>query len=387
MIFDINFPTAVLMGEDSSSKTGEKLKELGVTKTLVIYDQGIKSVGVVDKIVNNIKAAGIGVVEYGGVLSDPPDTIVNEAGELGRKEKVDAVVGIGGGSCLDTAKATRVLLANPGTINQYFGFSQQNISKEPLVLIPTTSGTGSEISIVAAITDTATGLKLGPAGPNCVATLAIVDPLLTVALPPKVTAMTGVDTLTHAIEAYTCSIATPMVDIIALEAITLVGKSLKTAVQDGSNVQARADMSFACTLAGMAFTPANLQLGHSIGAPLGARFHLAHGLAVAVILAPSIEFIYDAQPEKLRNIGKAMNFGIDPNLSNLEYGKALAQAFRQYNKELGIPTLKELTGEMSEEDIAALTIDTMGMHPLIDVTPRNVTAEDVTELIKKELAL
>lgn len=386
MIFDIKFPTAVLMGEDASSKTGEKLKELGIGKALVIYDQGIKSVGVVDHIVNNIKAAGIAVIEYGDVVSDPPDTVVNEAAELGRINNVDAIVGIGGGSCLDTAKATNVLMANPGTIDQYYGFVPQNRSTKQLILIPTTSGTGSEMSIVAAITDTATGLKLGPAGPNCTATMAIVDPLLTVALPSKVTAMTGIDTLAHAIEAYTCSKASPMSDVIALEAINLAGKSLKTAVMDGSNLQARADMSFACTLAGMAFTPDLLHLGHSLGSPLGARFHLPHGLAIAAVLPLTVEYIGDVQPDKLRKIGDAMGFDINENLDNHDYGIALGGAFRQYNKELGLPTFKDLTGVLAEEDIDFLTTDTLRMHPLIDVVPKTTTAADIYELIKLEFA-
>lgn len=385
MIYDIKLPTEVLFGLDASAKTGEKLKELGVTKVLCIYDQGIKAVGVVDKIVNNVKAAGIGVVEYGGVVSDPPDTVVDEAGELGKKEGVNGILGIGGGSCLDTAKAANVLMGNPGPVNKYFDPTVPQNPGVPLVLIPTTAGTGAETSPIAAITDTSNGKKAGTFGPVCTATLAIVDPLLTIALPPKVTAMTGIDTLAHAIESYTSNLCTPVSGILALEAVALAAKSLKTAVQDGTNVQARYDMSLSCTLAGMAFSTAFPHLGHAMGTQTGVRYHLPHGLAVAPMLPATVEFISDVMPEKLRKIAKAMNLDIPEDLSNEAFGEALGDALRKLNKELGLPTLREMN--IPEDDLPLLAEDTFEQVALLSFTPKAVDRAAVLKLLRKEYAL
>ncbi|MGB9860062.1 MAG: iron-containing alcohol dehydrogenase, partial [Moorellaceae bacterium] len=365
-------------------QTGKKLKEYGLSKVLCVYDQGIKSAGVVDKIVENIRSEGIAVVEFGGVVADPPDTVVNEAGELGRKEGVEAVVGIGGGSCLDTAKATNVLLGNPGPINKYFGMGVPQNPGKTLVLIPTTAGTGSEVSQVAAITDSISGKKCAVFGPNCIAALAIVDPLLMLTLPPKLTASTGVDTLAHAIEAYTSGLSNPMSDILAVEAVSLVARSLRTAVVEGSNVQARFDMSFACTLAGMAFLHSPPHLAHAIGTPLGARYHIPHGLSIAAVLPAVIEFVAEVLPAKVRTLGRAMGLEVTENLSPKQTAMEVAEAIRRLNRDLGLPTLRELN--IPEADLPAIAREAFE-DPTANFVPRKATPEDVLTLLQKEYAL
>ncbi|CEP66119.1 Alcohol dehydrogenase, iron-type [Moorella glycerini] len=381
MIFNIDFPTKVLIGAGAADQTGKKLKEYGVTKVLCIYDEGIKSAGVVEKIVQNIQAEGIKVVEFSGVVSDPPDTVVNEAGELGNKERVDAVLGIGGGSCLDTAKATNILLGNPGPINKYDGVGVQNPGKL-LFLMPTTAGTGSEVSQIAAITDSNSGAKMAIFGPNCTATLAIVDPLLTLSLPAKITAATGVDTLAHAMEAYTSSLNNPMADILAVEAISRVARSLRTAVKDGRNVQARFDMSFACTLAGMAFMQSPPHFTHAIGTQLGAKYHLAHGLSVAVVLPLLFEYLADVFPAKLRVMGQALGLNLREDLSDIQVAEALADAVRRLNKEVGLPTLKEI---IPGAELPAVAEETFKC-PCAVFMPKKITVEEVLKMLDNEYA-
>ncbi|MBN2062927.1 MAG: iron-containing alcohol dehydrogenase [Deltaproteobacteria bacterium] len=381
MIFNIDYPTKVLIGEDASSQAGQKLKEHDISNVLCVYDPGIKSAGLVDKVVKKIRAEGIKVIEYGEVTPDPYDKAVNEAGELGRKEGADAVIGIGGGSSLDAAKATNVLLGNPGRINEYFGMDIPQKPGKFLVLIPTTSGTGSEISQVAAIGDSASGKKLPVIGPNCTADLAIVDPLLTLGLPPFITAYTGVDTLAHAIEAYTSSLSVPISDIIAIEAISLVARSLATAVRDGSDIKARSDMSFASTLAGMAFFQAFPHLGHCIGTPLGTRYHLPHGLSIAIVLPCIVGYFSDIMPDKVRAIGRALGLKMGDDIPGEEAGRTVDGRIRELNREVGIPTMKE--SNIPESDLQAIAEDTFN-EPLIDIVPKKTGVEDVLRLLKKE---
>ncbi|UWG98291.1 iron-containing alcohol dehydrogenase [Dehalobacter sp. DCM] len=381
MIFDINYPTKVMVGVDATAKTGEKLKELGVTKALIVTDQNMKKFGVADRIIENIQAAGIAVVEYDKVLPDPPDTQVNEAGELGRKEGVDGIVGIGGGSVLDSAKAINVLLTNPGNIQDYFGFGIPSKPGKPTVLIPTTAGTGADISVVSAISDSRNGEKAPLFSPAIVPTLSIVDPLLTVSVPPSLTATTGVDTLMHAIEAYTSGTGNPMADIISLEAIALAGKNLKTAVLDGKDVDARYGMSFACTLAGMAITQAFTHLPHAVGTPIGTRYHIPHGNSVAPLLPMCITYCAEIMPEKTRKIGQALGLELAKELSAKEVGNIIAAYLRNLLKEIKIPSLKELN--IQEADLPAIAQDSFG-NPCINFVPQAVTVEQILELLKTE---
>lgn len=384
MIFNIDLSTKVIIGEDACLQTGKELINAGVSKVFCVYDQGIKSIGVTEKIVQNILAEDVKVVEYGDVIPDPPDNVVNTGGELGRKENVDAVLGIGGGSSLDAAKAINVLLGNPGPISDYYGIDVPQKPCKPLVLIPTTSGTGSEVSQVAAISDSGSGKKFPVFGPNCTATMAIVDPLLTLALPPELTASTGIDALAHAIEAYTSGLSTPFSDILAIEAISLIASSLAKAVKEGLNVHARYNMSFASTLAGMAFKHAPPHIGHAIGTPLGGRYHLAHGLTIAAVLPVVPEYVADVLPEKVRTVSKAMGLNLDSELPIEQVGIMVSDAISDLNKKIGIPTLKELN--ISEGDLPAIAEETLE-DPCANFAPKKATVDDILRLLRKVYAV
>ncbi len=348
MEFTINFTTPVLFGEDTSLKTGERLKGLGVTKALFVYDQGVKKAGIPDKIINSVKEAGIGVAVYEGVLADPPHHILEEGAEVGRKENVDAVVAVGGGSAMDTAKGVNLLLTNPSPITRYMFPDPEKLKPgKVLFLIPTTSGTGSEVTAVAVLTDPETNRKGGLGGPLTRATLAIVDPLLTVGMPQSITADTGIDALVHAIEACTASRANPMTDILGERAITLVMKYLPIAIKDGSDVEARINMSFAAMIAGYAFNDSMTHLGHSVGHTLGSMFHIPHGTACGIILPELVEFIAESVPDATRRVGLAMGLKTGESVSAADAGIIIRDAIVNFGNVVGQKSLKELNIEES----------------------------------------
>lgn len=335
-------PNPLLFGIGTSKLVGEKLKELGCTKVLVVYDAGIKSAGVADKIIGLINEAGIETVTYDGVQADPPDWSVDEAGTLGIREKVDGVVGVGGGSSLDTAKGAKLLQTNPPPINQYFG-REGVVTKPsvPLVVIPTTAGTGSECTPGGVITDTKNNIKTNIAGVGCAVTLGIADPELTLGLPPSVTASTGMDALCHAVESYTSQRANSFSELTGREAFNLVGQYLVRAFENGSDLEARKGMMLAATLGGISMSGALCHLAHDIGKVLGAKFHIPHGNGCASCLPQVLEVIAPAVPEKVKEITIALGGTVSNGAAPEEIGKAAYETVLTLMRRLKLPSLKE----------------------------------------------
>ena len=382
MDFNINLLPPVLFGTDTSLKAGERLKELGCTKVLVVYDQGVKKAGIPDKIIASVKAAGIGVAVYEGVQADPPFPTLEECAAIGRKENVDGVLAIGGGSTMDTAKAANVLLTNPSPIKQYTVRGGPSMKPgKVLVLIPTTSGTGSEVTTVAVLTDPEDHKKKGIGGVR--GTLAIVDPLLTVGMPPSITADTGMDVLSHAIEAITANRANPMSDVLGEKAINLVMAYLPRAVKDGSDIEVRTKMSFAAMLGGWSFINSNTQLGHAFGHALGSLYHIPHGNACGVALPEIVEFISDAIPEPMRLVGKAMGLKTDERVSAVKAGTMVRDALIDFNKKIGQKTLKQLNIKESALPEIAKSITT---EFLVASSPKKISEEDILKILQKAYA-
>ncbi len=342
-------PNPVLFGIGTSKQTGEKLKEFGCTKVLVVYDKGIKASGIADQIIAIIRQAGIETVSYDGVLADPPDWSVEEAGALGVKEQVDGVVGLGGGSSLDTAKAAKMLLVNPPPISQYYG-REGVVTKpsKPLIVIPTTAGTGSETTPGGVITDTKNNIKTNIAGAGCTVSLGIVDPELTLGLPAGVTASTGMDALCHAAESYTSQMANSFCELTGKEAIRLVGKYLVRACEDGSDLEAREGMMLASTLGGMSMSGPLCHLAHDIGKVLGAKFHVPHGNGCASCLPQVLQVIAPAVPEKVRYIAECFGAVIPEGAQAEEIGKAAYDAIRALMEKIKLPNLKSFGLKLEE---------------------------------------
>lgn len=341
MIFSINSPPQVLFGSGSSEQTGQKLKELGCRKVLCVHGKNVQKSGIADRVISAITNEGIEVVRFAEVVADPPDEVIEKGAAIAKKEEVDGIVGIGGGSALDTAKAINVLLGNPSPITRYHDKSIEILPGKVLVLLPTTAGTGSEVNNVSVVTDTKKNVKSGVKGKACVADLAIVDPQFTLGLPDRATAITGMDTLAHGIESMTTILANPMADMLDEKVIELVTRFLPVAVENGNDLKARTNLSFAAMLAGMAFDNTVLHLGHAIAHSMGAVYHIPHGIACSIALPEVIEYIVDVHPEKIKTIGSIMGLNLE-GLSIQETGKAVAGKVRDFAKSMGMPTMKEL---------------------------------------------
>jgi alcohol dehydrogenase len=382
MIFTITAKSAILFGEHASDQVGEKARALGCAKVICVYDKGVKDAGIADAIVKNLENAGLKVVQYAGVLPDPPDTMINECGELARKERVDGVVGVGGGSTLDTAKSVNVMLGNPGPIGNYYfvpGGPDHKPGK-PLILIPTTAGTASEITYVSVVTNTATGKKGGVKGSATIASLAIVDPLLTVGMPPALTAATGMDTFAHALEAYTSVGHNIMSDVLAEKAIELVVVNLPKAVKNGSDIEARRNMSFACLIAGMSFNDATPHFGHAFGHTLGSVHHIPHGIGCAIAQPGVIQIVAGIMPEKVRRVGELMGLKLRKDASPAKVGMRVAEGIATFSTTIGIPTLKEL--KVKEADLAIIAED-MTKDVCFRFLPVKLEVREILDLLKK----
>ncbi|MBQ9979661.1 MAG: iron-containing alcohol dehydrogenase [Oscillospiraceae bacterium] len=330
-----------IMGFGSSKRIGITLRAKGYKKAFVIYDKGMKDFGIADPIIENLDMANIEAVCFDGVLPDPPDEMVEAAAGIARNSGCDVIVAIGGGSSMDTAKGVNVLINNPPPIKQYFGVQKNLRPGLPMVFVPTTSGTGSETTNMCVISCVSEGKKDSVVSPVCVGTLAFLDPELTMGLPPKPTAMTGIDAFAHAVESITGAQANPLSDALARDAIRTINKWLPRAVDNGKDQVAREKMMEASFFAGMAFTNALVHLGHSIGHSIGATFHVPHGLACAFCLPEVIEYTARTESEKVVMICEAMGVTVPENATWQEIGALAKDTIRAFIKRIGLPNMEE----------------------------------------------
>ena len=335
-----NSPNPILFGTGTVKQLGDKLKELGCSNVLLVYDQGIKNAGIADRVAAVIEGAGLKTVRFEDVQADPPDWSVEQAGKLGKDNGIDGVVGLGGGSSMDTAKGAKLLQTNPPPLRQYFGRTGIVTKPSvPLIVIPTTAGTGSECTPGGTITDSEQNIKTNIAGVGCQVTLGIVDPELTAALPPSVTASTGLDALCHCVESFTSNLANSFSEVVGRRGIELVAKYLVRAVEDGSDMEAREGMSLAAILGGMAMSGALCHLAHDIGRALAA-YHIPHGTACASCLPQVLQAIAPAKPEQLKfyveQFGRIVPEGATPE----EIGAMAYEETHRLIKRVKLPNLR-----------------------------------------------
>lgn len=379
MITSYEIFVPVIMGSGSSMRTGMKVREMGCLKALVIYDKGMKDTGIADRILDSLHEAGLETVIFDGVVPDPPDTMVEAAAEEARKAGVDSIVAVGGGSAIDTAKGVNVLINNPPPLSNYCGGVQNGLKPGlKMVFIPTTSGTGSEVTNMCVISLVTQKKKDSVVSPVCLADLAIVDPDLTLGLPPKMTAATGVDAFAHAVESLTGGQANPMADALAREAIRMIVKWLPIAIEDGKNLEAREHMILASTFAGMAFTNALVHMGHSIGHTFGALFHLPHGIACSLALPEVICYTAKTEAHKVREICDCMGVEVPADADNMAVGEIAREAIRGFLKKTGMPNMKALDIPKAPlGDIAKAVTQDIGYA----IIPYRISASKVHELL------
>ena len=376
-------PSGVIVGCNASSFAGREAKKLGGTKALIVTDRNLTEMGFLSGIESSLDSEKIDHEVFDEVTAEPTLDYVEKGLDLYRRSKCDFIIALGGGSPIDTAKAVCIMASNPGVIQDYKGLDKVSSPGAPLIAIPTTAGTGSETTIFTIITDTRTNVKMLIGSPFILPSVALVDPLLTVSSPPSVTAATGVDALTHAIEAYVSVKAQPMSDVFALSAIKFLSENLREAWANGDNLEARSLTMLGAFQAGVAFSNSSVALVHGMSRPIGAYFHAPHGLSNAVLLAPVVEFSISGNPKKYAGIARAMGEKVE-GLGVMEGASKASKAVRELVRDIKIPALatlgvtreklKTVVGKMADDAIAS---GSPGNNP------RKATKEEIVELYWK----
>ena len=345
----VEVPTRVVHGPGALARLGEALRELGVTRPLLVTDPGVAAAGLVERALEHLE----GAVVFDEVRPNPDIELVDRGAEVYRESGCDGLVALGGGSSIDTAKSIGVVAEHGGSILDYeYGRTPLSRRVPPLVAVPTTAGTGSEVTLWAVITDHDRKIKFNVGGTPLIGPhVALIDPELMLGLPPAVTAATGMDALSHAIECYTCDYHQPFNDAVALHAIELVGGWLRAAVEDGSNLEARTHMAHAATLGGMAYGTESAGAAHAMSQSAGGVHDCPHGALTARVLGPVCEYNAPAAPERYARIAQGLGVetgGLDP----LEAALAGVEEVYRLTDDVGIPTMVELG--FSEEEIPML---------------------------------
>ena len=355
-----------------------EIKRLGKKRVAIVTDPGIVATGMIDRLSAVLTAAGIASVVFDAVEPDPRLQIAGLAAERLKSAGAEMVIGIGGGSAIDIAKVAAILAANDGSVASYFGIDLVPRPGLPLMIIPTTAGTGSEVTPIAILSDDDEKLKKGIVSPYLFPTVALLDPELTVGLPPRVTAATGMDALIHAIEAYTSKNAEPLTDLLACRAMELLSANIRKAFTDGSDLIARGNMLEGSMLAGMAFANAGVTAVHAFAYPIGAEFHIPHGIANAIMLAPVMEFNMMACPDRFVGIGEC--FGLDLAGCSVDQGAARTIAAMQaFSDDLQLPKgLREFG--VQEKDLDGLAAGVMKVTRLLANNPRELTQADARRI-------
>ena len=382
-IISLRSPHLILAGFGAAERLGPEAKGIGATRTLVVTDKGVVDSGIGKRIKELLEKEGIGVECYDQVMADPDIACFEACLEMAKKQKFDLIVGVGGGSSMDIASITSVLLTNPGTVYDYLGVNLVKNPGIPTILIPTTAGTGAEVTPNAILTDTKEKLKKAVVSPYILPRVAIIDPMLTVTMPPSVTSSSGIDALTHAVESYTSNNATILTDLFAKEAMIMVGRSLRTAVAHGNNLEARYDMAIGSLYAGISLANAGVTAVHALAYPLGGTFNVAHGIANGLLLPYVMEFNVLGNIPKFAQIAQFLGEKVE-SLPLLDQAYQAPKTVKAIYRDLKIPqSLTEL--KVPKEGIPAMAKAAMNVTRLMGNNPRTLTVQDVERIYEKAL--
>lgn len=345
----------------------------GISHALIVTDPGFLKTGLVDPLITSLRTEKFQVSIYSDVVADPPEAIVLQAADTARRSKIDLVIGVGGGSSMDVAKLIAVLLGSGQELKTMYGIGNVKGQRLPLIQIPTTAGTGSEVTPISIVTTGAT-TKMGVVSPQLYADLAILDASLTVGLPPKVTAATGIDAMVHAIEAYTTKLKkNPLSDMLARQALELLGKNLVLACEDGQNLPARQAMLLGATLAGQSFANAPCAAVHALAYPIGGIFHVPHGLSNSLVLPHVLRFNAPNAASMYAELAEIVSPGITGSVEAKCQG--LIDYMTRLANRVGIETQLRQVG-IAATDLDRLADDAMLQTRLLTNNPRAVTRAD-----------
>lgn len=373
------FPPVVIMGPGAIELIVPEIQRMNVKKALVVTDKVLVEAGIVQEVLNVLDGAKIPYAVFSDVKPNPTVTNVNDGYKSLLENECDFVISVGGGSPQDTGKGVAILATNPGDLRDYEGVGKTANKSIPIVAINTTAGTASEATINYVITDEERKVKMVIVDPNSIATVAVNDPLLMIKKPAALTAATGMDALTHAIEGYTTAGATPFTDLFNLEAIKVIAKSLRDAVANGENLDARDAMAYGQFVTGMGFSNGGLGIVHAMAHQLGGFYDLPHGVCNAILLPYVVAFNADAVGDRLKDVALAM--GLDVSRREPKEISIMAiDAIKKLSKDVGIPSgLKEIG--VKEEDFPVLA-DLALADACAPGNSKPATKEDVIALYK-----
>jgi alcohol dehydrogenase len=381
--FTITQPTQIHFGENAVAKLPEVVAALGGAKPLLVIDPGLEQAGLAQQITASLDQAGTAYATYSKIDPEPGLKLADEGKILAEKNGCDCVVGAGGGSAMDVAKAIAILLTNGGKAVDYLGLGKIKKPGVPKIMIPTSSGTGAEVTFTAVFINEETGSKGGMNGDPLYPEAAILDPRLTTSLPPDITAATGMDALTHALEAFTSVAAHPISEMYSMRAIELIGSNLRIAYADGRNLEARSNMLLASLMGGKALAMAGVGLVHAMAYPMGGMFGIGHGLANAVLLPFVVEYNLIGDLEKHALIAELL--GQDTSEMNTrDAAEFCVDALHELNRDIGIPS------NLDELDIPPEALEEMAEIALtvarpVENNPRQPTKNQIMAIYEYAL--
>lgn len=368
----------IVFGQGAFETLGDQIKELKGSRPLVVMDRNLAALGWRERVGRVLENACLGYAAFDQVEAEPPLKSADEGAALAIKEGCDLVVGIGGGSALDVAKAIAVLAANRGQAADYLGLNRVPGPGLPKIMIPTTAGTGSEVTFTSVFLRKELNKKEGMNSPYLYPDLALLDPLLTLSLPPGLTATTGLDALCHAIESYTSINASPLSELLSLEAIELIAANLRTAIHDGTNIAAREKMLLGSLYAGLGLANAGVTAVHSLSYPLGGRYGTPHGLANTLLLPAVMNFNVPGALDKFAHIAAVMGEATD-DLSLRDAAFVAVEAVQTLIADCGITDSLESLNIPPEDFPELARIALTVARPLAN-NPRRITEEDAISI-------
>ncbi len=368
----------IIMGAGCLGRIQDEIKRLACRKVLIVTDPGLVKAGIATQLEQILTEGGIAFTRYDQVAPDPNLETAQDATEALRASEAQVVIGLGGGSAIDIAKIAALLVENDGKLGDYFGIDLIPKPGRKTIIVPTTAGTGSEVTPIVILSDEAEKLKKGVVSPYLFPTVALLDPELTLDLPPQVTAATGMDALIHAVEAFTSRNAYPMTDLLARESMWLISSNIRTAYANGQNLEARSRMLEGSLLAGMAFANAGVTAVHAFAYPIGAEFHIPHGVANSIMLAPVMAFNMLGNLEKFAEMAELLGEETT-GMNTREMALAAVQAMRTLAADLRIPDRLSAFG-IENSDIPMLARGVMKVTRLLANNPRVMTQEDAEKI-------
>ncbi len=385
MFQTIQFATpSIIFGMDTIQQLGQQAKKLGAGRVLLITGPHVKEAGILEKALSSLKSESIDIEVniQGRDTPEPATSVVEEAAEIARQGKFDVIIGLGGGSILDVAKMASALVTNPGKTKDYFGREKVPKRGKPTIIIPTTSGTGAEVTKHAIFLDREVNVKKAVASSALLPNVAIVDPMLTISCPPRVTASAGIDAFIHAAEPFLSKNANPITDALALEAVSIITRWLGPAFADGQNLEARYYMAMGSLMAGIVLNNSGTSLVHAMAYPVGGEYHTPHGITLSALLLACFEGIMVAKQEKMVKLAMAMGEKID-SLPAREAATRALEAIKHLLQSVDLPTSLTDLNITDKNKVPRWAVEAHKEQRLLSRSPRLLSVKDIEKIYER----